>query len=147
MVEFRLTAESSARAADVLASARDFSPRRIDTWPNVSAKRYDVHAIGETYAEVTEGALQGLFWERSRYEWSRPGVVRQAVIDSNVLLPGSTWEISATPNGEGCHVECLFRRAFKRTPKGLFAWLLNRFASAPVYGWDLRRALAAIESQ
>ena len=146
MVEFTLAADSPASAQDVLAAARDFSRRRIAIWPNVSARRFAVHASGETYAEATEGALQGLFWERSRYEWPSPGSVHQTVLDSNVLRPGSTWEVTAVPNGEGCHVECVFRREFLRSPKGWFGWAVNRFASGPAYGRDLRRALAAIET-
>ena len=147
MVEFTLTADSSAPAEDVLAAARDFSRRRIEIWPNVSAKRYEVHARGEMVVEVTEAALQGIFWERTRYEWPQPGRVHQTVLDSNVLRPGSTWEITAVPNGDGCHVECAFRREFTRTPKGRIGWAINRFASRPAYGSDLRRALAAIEEQ
>ena len=146
MVEFKLTDSSSSSAEAVIAASRNFSRRRIEIWPNVSARCYEVHAKGETFAEVTEAALQGFVWERSRYEWSTPDAVRQTVIDSNALAPGSTWEITATPNGDGCEVECVFRREFKRTPKGLFAWVVNRFA-ARVYGWDLRRALGAIESR
>lgn len=146
MVEFKLVDSSSASAQAVIAGARDFSRRRIEVWPNVSARRYQIHATGETFAEVTEAALQGLFWERSRYQWSDHGAVRQTVIDSNVLAPGCTWEITATPNGNGSHVECHFRREFKRTPKGLLGWVLNRFGRR-LYGWDLRRAIATIESQ
>lgn len=147
MIEFTLAADSSAPAGDVLAAARDFSRRRIAIWPNLSARRFKVHASGETFAEATETALQGLFWERSRYDWAQPGSVHQTVLDSNVLRPGSTWEITAVPNGDGCHVQCVFRREFTRSPKGRFGWALNRFASRPVYGFDLRRALAAIDKE
>ena len=147
MVEFTLAVSSSAPAEDVLAAARDFSRRRIAVWPNVSARRFEVHASGDTFVEVTEAALQGLFWERTRYGWPQQGSVHQTVLDSNVLRPGSTWEITAVPDGEGCHVECVFRREFKRSPKGRFGWVINRYASGLVYGSDLRRALAAIGRQ
>jgi hypothetical protein len=40
----------------------------------------------------------------------------------------------------------VFRREFKHTPKGLLAWAVNRFGTH-LYGWDLRRALAPIESR
>ena len=147
MLEFTLAADSSAPARDVLAAARDFSRRRLAVWPNVSARRFEVHASSETFVEATESALQGLFWERSRYEWPQPGSVHQTVLDSNVLRPGSTWELTAVPNGDGSHVECVFRREFMRSPKGRFGWTVNRFASSQVYGRDLRRALAAIEKE
>jgi hypothetical protein len=146
MLEFNVAAESSASADQVLAAARDFTERRIAVWPNVIAKGYEVHATGETFAEVTEAALQGFLWERSRYEWSTPGAVRQTVLDSNALMPGSTWEITATPNGGGCHVEAVFRREFKRGAKGRFGYLVNRLAGRRLFTGDLRRALAGIES-
>jgi hypothetical protein len=45
-------------------------------------------------AEVTERlAVFGRFWARSRHEWPHPGRVEQIVMDSNVLGPGSTWEL------------------------------------------------------
>ena len=144
MVEFTHTVHSSASAAAVLAAARDFSERRVEVWPNVSTKGYEVHASGETFAEVTETALAGLLWERSRYEWPGDEAVRQSVLDSNVLMPGSTWEIHATPNGDGCHVRTTFRREFRPGPKGRFGYLVNRFASR-LYLGDLRRALKEIE--
>lgn len=147
MLNIKLAAESSAPAADVLASAREFSRRRTDVWANVSAKGFAVHASGETFAEVTEAALRGVIWERSRYEWSRPDSVRQTVLDSNALMPGSSWEITATPNGGGCHIDVVFLREFKDTPKERLAKWVNRLAGRRLYGWDLRRALAVIESQ
>jgi hypothetical protein len=145
VVEFTHTAHSSASADAVLAGARDFTRRRIEIWPNVSPKRYEVHAEGETFAEVTEGALRGVFWERSRYEWGTDGSVHQTVLDSNVLAPGSTWELVATPNGDGCHVETAFRREFRRTPKGWFGRLVNSRAGRWLYGMDFRKMLANVE--
>jgi len=147
VVEVRVRADSSASATDVLAAASDFSERRIRIWPNVSARRYEVHVEGDGFAEVTEAALQGFFWERSRYEWSPGGPVRQTVIESNGLLPGSSWELTATPAAEGSRVEVLFRRRFKRTPKGRIARVVNRHAGNLLYGSDLRRAIAKIESE
>jgi hypothetical protein len=146
MVEFTHRAETAASAEDVLAAARDFSPRRIDVWPNVSRRRYEVHAAGETFTEVTEGAVQGIFWERSRYEWSRPGAVHQTVVDSNVLVPGSTWELTVHPNGAGCRVEAAFRREFPRTPKGWFARLVNSRLGRRIYLSDLKKMLRTVES-
>jgi hypothetical protein len=147
MVQINLTAETGASAADVLAGARDFSRHRIDVWPNVSATGYEVHATGETFAEVTETALRGVLWERCRYEWPHSNSVRATVLDSNVLAPGSTWVLMATPNGGGCRVEAVFLRRFRRGPKGRVAKLLNRLAGRKLYGVDLRRALAVIERE
>ena len=50
-----MAAQSSLPPERVLQAARDFSPRRADVWPNVSAKHLEVHDSGENFAEVTEG--------------------------------------------------------------------------------------------
>lgn len=93
----------------VLRAARDFSPRRADLWPDVHVEYLQVHRTGENFAEVTEGNPWriGFVWERMRYDWSEPGVVRGTVIDSNLVKPGSTWEIRATPISGGSRVEVI----------------------------------------
>ena len=40
-------------------------------------------------------------WERLRYDWSEPGVVKGTVIGSNIFKPGSTWEIRAATRPSG----------------------------------------------
>jgi hypothetical protein len=48
---------------------------------------------------VTEGAtgIAWFAWERTRYDWSRPGIVEQTVLDSNVVEPGSIWSSGSRP--------------------------------------------------
>ena len=94
----RVAAKTSLPPERVLDAGRDFSERRADVWSNVKVKHLEVHELGETFAEVTEGTwVVGLFWERCRYDWSQPGLVKATVIDSSVFEPGSTWELRATP--------------------------------------------------
>ncbi len=80
-------------AERVLEAARDFSDRRAELWPDVHVEHLHVHARSETSADVTEGNPWpiGHVWERLRYDWSEPGVVKGVVIDSNLFKPGSTW--------------------------------------------------------
>lgn len=91
----------------VLVAARDFSPRRAEMWPDVHYQHLRVHEKGEFHAEVTEGNPWpiGFVWERIRYDWSNPHALRGQVVDSNLFKPGSTWEMWATPEGDGCSVE------------------------------------------
>jgi hypothetical protein len=93
----------------VLEAARDFSERRAELWPDVHVEHLEVHEVGETFAEVTEGNPWpiGYVWERLRYDWSEPGALKAVVIDSNIFKPGSTWEIRATPAGGGSRVEVI----------------------------------------
>ena len=93
----------------VLEAATDFSEQRAELWPDVHVEHLTVHDIGETWADVTEGNPWpiGMVWERLRYDWSQPGVVKGTVTDSNLFKPGSTWEIRAQATNEGSLVEVI----------------------------------------
>jgi hypothetical protein len=121
----------------VLHTARDFSARRASTFPAVSVKRMNVHELGHTSADVTEGTRAGpiVNWERCRYDWSTPGRVIATVTDSNVYAhPGSKWEITAAPNEDGgSHVEMIWTREFKRGPRGRFFGTLFRLVGDRIF--------------
>jgi hypothetical protein len=93
--------ESSASPERVLEAVRDFSPRRAELWRDVYTEHLTIHDRGETWAEVTEGNPWpiGLVWERLRYDWSQPGVVKGTVVASNIFKRGSTWEIRGARRG------------------------------------------------
>src|SRR5205823_4917498 len=62
MLKLTVTAETSATPEQVLAGAgTDFSAHRAKVWPNVTVKRLELHELGDSYAEVTEGAT-GIAW-------------------------------------------------------------------------------------
>jgi hypothetical protein len=105
-----------------------------------------VHAQGASFAEVTEGFRPpfGRVWERSRYKWE-PGLIGQTVIDSNVLAPGSTWELKVSPSAGGSNVEMRLRREFRRSAKGRTASAINHLGGRRMWGWYLRKALAEAE--
>jgi len=132
----------------VLEAARDFSERRADVWPNVRKRHITVHASGEDFAEVTEGTwVVGLFWERNRYDWSRPGTVKATVIDSSIFEPGSTCELRATARDGGSQVQLILHRGFRSGPKGRIASTVHHTVGTWVWRWFLRSALAAVEKQ
>jgi hypothetical protein len=149
MLSVTVTAVTSATPEQVLALAgTDFSGHRARIWPNVSGKGLEVHAHGETCVDVTERAalIGGLAWERSRYDWSEPGSVKQIVNDSNVLEPGSTWELSVAPrDGGGSEVRMKLERRFRRGPIGRFASAFNHLSGRRGWGFMLRMALRAVE--
>ena len=68
----------------------DFSPRRPDIWPGLWSGAYEVYSVGETSAEVREGNKVPKIWARERYDWSKPGVVRWEVLDSNFCTPAAS---------------------------------------------------------
>jgi hypothetical protein len=59
------------------------------------------------------------------HDWSEPGVVKAAVIDSNVLRPGSTFDVRATPSDVGSKVEFVLNRDFQPGVKGRIASAVN----------------------
>ena len=102
MLEITTSTRTPLTPEQVISAAADFSDAREKLWPNSKNKYLRVHDRGADFAEVTEGLrMIGVFWERSRYDWSEPGTIRQTIIDSNVISTRSTWELAATPQGQG----------------------------------------------
>lgn len=138
--------DTTASPERVIGALTDFSPRRFDLWPNVDRNYFKLESSGESSAEVTEGSpVLGGVWERSRYDWSRPGTVRIDVTDSNAFQPGSFWIYEVTPTTSGgsrVHME------FDRRPrnlKGLFLGALLALFGKRIYDKQLRETLARVE--
>ena len=126
MVSVHIAVESSLPPETVLEATRDFSDRRAKLWPMVQSKYLQVHETGGAFADVTEGTfVVGRFWERSRYDWSQPGLVKATVMDSNVFKPGSTWEVRARPRNGGSTVEMTLNRDFQSGFRGRIASAVN----------------------
>jgi hypothetical protein len=137
MFSVSVTADCSASPDEVIALAgTDFSPHRAKVWPNVTNKRLAVHARGDTFVDVTEGGtgIAWLFWERCRYDWSCAGTVKATVIESNVLEPGSTFELRVTPAAGGTKVEMTLDRRFRRSLAGRTAASSTTSPASPVLG-------------
>ena len=140
--------ESSLSPQQVLDAACDFSERRADVFPAVSVKRLEVHELGDTWADVTEGTRAGpiVNWERCRYDWSKPGTVIATVTDTNIYaIPGSSWELKVTAEGDGSRVEMIWIRGFNRRPKGrFFGWVFPRFGEK-LFGKYAREIIENLE--
>jgi hypothetical protein len=147
-LDVAVAAHTSAAAEQVLAAARDFSERRTKLWPNVKARYFQVHDIGQGLADATEGIfVAGLFWERSRYEWSESGSVKGTVTDSNVIDAGSTFELRAIPTDSGSDVEMELHRTFRNGPKGRIGGAINRLSGRRGWRSYLRRVLKNLEKE
>ena len=150
MPTIRIVSETSVPPARVLEAASDFSEQRAEMFPAVSVDRMEVHELGETSADVTEGTKVGPFgenWERCSYDWSQPGSVTAPVTDSNVYEPeGSSWEITATPKDGGSRVEMIWMREFKGNVRGVAFGTLFRLAGKPLFGRYARDVLKNLES-
>lgn len=143
----RVSEHSELPPEAVLAAARDFSERRAEMWPDVHVEYLTIHEVGPDYADVTEGNPWpiGHVWERLRYDWSHPQALRGRVIDSNLFKPGSTWELWATPEAGGSHVEIRAVRNLRGR-----GWLLAPFfplgSAATSVKDHLRHFLRSIEA-
>jgi hypothetical protein len=149
----RVVAETTVPPDRVLYAARDFTERRAEIFPAVSIPKLEVHAEDETCADVTEGTRAGIGdnWERCDYDWSRLDSVTATVTESNVYaVPGSRWEISATPSEKGSRVEMTWTREFRRNARGrifgtAFRLLGNRIFDK--YSADIVKNLEKVEAR
>lgn len=110
--------------AQVMSVLTDFSPRRAQMWPTIDSEHFEVHSLGDTWAEVTEGTASA--WERARYDWNdADGTVTVTTHDSKVFGPGGGWLFRLTPApGGGTRIEVeLTRQPAGFTRKALAALL------------------------
>jgi hypothetical protein len=140
--------DTSASPERVLGALTDFSPRRFDLWPNVDPKYFKLESASDTSADVIEGSpVFGGVWEKSHYDWSKPGRVRISVLDSNAFHAGSFWVYEVTPRGAGgSHVRMEFDRKPKNI-KGFFVSavldIIGKKMFTKLLGETLRRVEAA----
>lgn len=150
MPRVHVVAESTATPERVLAAARDFTERRAELWPDVHVEHLTVHAVEDTWADVTEGNPWpiGVVWERLRYDWSEPGWIRGRVVDSNIFKPGSTWELGATARaGGGSRVEIVAVRRLKGVRGRSLAPFFPLGIARRTVADHLRHFLAKVESE
>jgi len=147
MSTVHLVFDSPLTPEQVLAAARDFSEHRAEIFPAVSVKRLTVHALGDTWADVTEGTRSGpiLNWERCRYDWSTPGSVTATVTDSNTYALPSSWKIAASATPNGSRVEMWWIREFRRGPIARLFGTVFRHAGDRIFGKYARQILDNME--
>jgi hypothetical protein len=148
MTTVHVTTHSRLATERLLAAGHDFSARRAEIFPAVSAKHLEIHELHEASADVTEGtpAGLGLNWERCHYDWSTPGSVIATVIDSNVYQPvASSWELRAIPTGGGSTVEMIWIREFKPGARGRIFATLFRLVGKPIFTHDAKRVVRNLE--
>jgi len=145
MVRIRFEQIASVPPAVVLAAATDFSERRPELWKALAPDLYQVHAVGETDADVTEGsAVLGGIWARERYDWSDSGTVRAEVQESNVFRQGSSWQLRVVPVRGGAQVEWIADRVGIGF-KGRLLTLMLRARGRALLAANLRHTLTLLE--
>ena len=96
----RFHIDSKLEAGEVMAVLTDFGPTRPQRWPTIDEEHFEVHELGDHWAEVTEGTAPA--WERARHDWDvRAGRVSVTTLDSKVFGPGGGWLFRLTPELAG----------------------------------------------
>ena len=146
MTTIRCSTETPIPEEQVRAALTDFSAHRPEVWPNLDPGLYQVHDLGPTWADVTEGSsFGGGIWERARYDWADPHRVSLTVTASNAFAPGSSWEYATTPRpGGGTHIELVVSRR-GRTVKGRLLAAVLRLTGRKVFCGDLAKTLRGLE--
>ena len=72
---------TTATPEQYVAGLTDFGPGRSKLFGNSADDDLEVHSMGTTEADVTEGS--GGVWEREHYDWSDPNRVVVKTTDSN----------------------------------------------------------------
>ena len=112
MAKIHYEADGAVSAERFIAALTDFGPRRPELWPGLDTKFYELHELGDTWADVTEGTdIFGGVWAREHYDWSEPGVVRLTLKEAVDFRLGTVtvYRITSRPDG-GCHVAVDFQR-------------------------------------
>ena len=149
MPRLDLDLETTVPPERVTAALLDFSERRPEIWPGITASMYEVYEVGETSAEIKEGTKMpgGVFWAREHYDWSEPGVVTWTVRESNFCAPGSYVSSTISPRGDGgsrIHI------TWNRTPTsmaGRLATLMIRASKGKPIAGSFTKAMKKIEQE
>jgi hypothetical protein len=146
MTTVTLDLDTDLPADRLIAALTDFCDQRPNVFANLDPRFYRVHAVGDTWAEVTEGsAFAGGVWERVRYDWSEPHTVRIQVLDGNAFGRGSSWLYQVEPKPAGAHIHFELRRV-PRSPKGRVLAGVLALVGARVFRADLQATLTRLRS-
>lgn len=142
MAHIHYEADGSIPAARFIAALTDFSERRPEFWPNLDAKYYELHELGDTWADVTEGTdLLGGVWAREHYDWSEPGLVQLRLVDAIDFRSGTVIDYHVTDRpGGGCHVAVDFQRVAS-SARGKFVGFAVQLTGSRRFAKDLRETL------
>jgi hypothetical protein len=113
MPKVELDLETNLAPEQVRAALLDFTPRRPQIWPGITASLYEVYRVEQTSADIKEGTKMpgGEFWAKEHYDWSSPGLITWTVRESNFCAPGSSVSASISPrDGGGSVIHVVWNR-------------------------------------
>jgi len=98
MATIHFTQRTILTPQQYIAGLTDFGPGRAELFGNSADDYLQVHSMGATEADVTEGS--GGVWERLHYDWSDPDRVVLTTTDSNAWggASGHTYTFTRNPD-------------------------------------------------
>jgi hypothetical protein len=125
----------------VQAALVDFSDRRPRIWTETCHPAvYRVHAVGDRWAEATEGVPGA--WSRERYEWTAAGKVTLSQLDGNLVekMGRIEYTIVDGPRG-GSRVACERTRYFRDDLNSRLRGSMMRLAGSAILRRQFRLGL------
>jgi hypothetical protein len=112
MAHVELDIDTPLSSERVIGALTDFSERLPEIWPGIHPSLYEVHSLGDTWAEVKEGSqAPGMtVWAIEHYDWSVPDIVTWTVKQSNFCAPGSSVSAQVRPGPGGSRIHVTWNR-------------------------------------
>jgi hypothetical protein len=143
----RLTETTTVTPERFIAALTDFGPGRSKVWTNSTPEYLQVHSLGATSADVTEGSnAGGGTWERLSYDWSTPNRVTMVTTDSNIWGGASGHDYTIVPNKNGGSTINVVIVRQGRNVRGVLIGVLAALVGKPFIRRELRKSIAAIEA-
>jgi hypothetical protein len=145
MSTIRLHQTTTLTPSQYIARLIDFGPGRQKLFGNSADEDLELHHLGLTHADVTEGS-RGI-WERLHYDWSNPNRVVLTTTDSNVWggASGHTYTFTRRPDGT-TDLDAVVVRDGKNLKGHLLGFVLGIFGQR-VLGKELEKTVKAIEAR
>jgi hypothetical protein len=145
MSTIHLEHATSLTPEEYIAGLTDFGPGRSEIFSNSADDFLEVHRLGSTDADVTEGS--GGVWERLHYDWSDPERVVLETTDSNVWSGASGYTYTFPRSADGRRdVDVVIVRQGKNV-KGRFLALVLGTVGKRVLEKSFVRSIEAIEAR
>jgi hypothetical protein len=145
MSRIHLTQTTTLTPEQYVAGLTDFGPGREKVFAKSADSDLEVHSLGATEADVTEGS--GGVWERLHYDWSDPERVVLVTTDSNTWggASGYTYTFRRLPDG-GSDVDVVIVREGKNLKGHVLAFVLGTVGKG-VLRKAFRGSITAVEAR
>ena len=145
MFKTHFHATTTATPQQYVDGLTDFGPGRAKLFGNSADSYLEVHSMGATEADVTEGSAG--VWERLHYDWSDPDRVVLTTTDSNAWGGASGHTYTFTRNADGTtDIDYLVIREGKNL-KGRFFALVFRTVGRSKLQTAFENSVKAIEAR